>query len=93
LTHPFQLPENDQQQHLGTIPEETKEEDVEMDNEDQSVDTLILHYTKTIKELEDQDCYEQRQMELEIDALRHPDELSIAFDAMAEYEKQFTYQP
>jgi len=25
-------------------------------------------------------------MELEIDALRHPDELSIAFDAMAEYE-------
>jgi hypothetical protein len=53
LTHPFQLPEIDQQQHLGTIPEETKEEDVEMDNEDQSVDTLILHYTKTIKELED----------------------------------------
>jgi hypothetical protein len=57
LTHPFQLLDNDQQ-HLGTIPEETKEEDVEMDNEDQSVDTLILHYTKTIKELEDQDCYE-----------------------------------
>jgi hypothetical protein len=33
-THPFQLPDNDYYQY-GTIPEETKEEDGEIDNEDQ----------------------------------------------------------
>jgi hypothetical protein len=33
-------------------------------------------------------------MELEIAALRDPDELSKAFDALAEFEhEQFSYQP
>ena len=53
LTHPFQILDNE----LNTIPEETKE--VEMKEEDNTMDELILQYAKTMKEIEDQDCYEQ----------------------------------
>jgi hypothetical protein len=53
LTHPFQILDNE----LNTIPEDTKE--VEMKDEDNTMDELILQYAKTMKEIEDQDCYEQ----------------------------------
>lgn len=55
------------------MPEETKE--VEMKDEENTMDELILQYAKTMKEIEDQDCYEQHQMQLDIDALRDQDDI------------------
>ena len=59
---------DDNADQLPGIQEEAK--DQEMSCSFSVANAELLHYAKTLKELEDQECYEQWQMQQEVEALR-----------------------